>query len=131
MFSVEVDENVLIRLGWLSAVLCARRSVSVEPRNIRSVAVARRGDLEPLIENRVLGIGTSIGRRRRGRTRVGRFLGRPVVGEQFWAVPPGDAETMPLLVVDCDSASSPFARVVCQVDDAEAAASRLRRSAGV
>lgn len=128
VWRVEIDDGVLIRLGWLVAALCARRTVSVDPPSIRSVDIVPRGELEPLIENRVLGIGTSIGRRWRGRTRVGRFLGRPVVGEQFWAVPPGDREAMPLVVVDCDPSSAVFARVVLGVADPAGAAARLTGS---
>lgn len=128
MWRIQIDDGLTIRLGWLSSLLCARRSVRVEPSGIWSVGVCRRGELEPQIENRVLGIGTNFGSRRRGRTRVGRFLGRPVVGEQFWAVPAGDAEGMLLLVVDCDRSIGPFARIVCRTDDVEADASRLRQS---
>lgn len=89
MWRVEIDDGVLIRLGWVAAVLCARRSI--DPSSIRSADVVPLGELEPLIENRVLGIGSN--RAPVARANTSRSLpGEAVVREQFWAVPPGDGE---------------------------------------
>jgi hypothetical protein len=81
MRRVDIDDDLTITSGWPAAALCTRRSVTVEPSSMQTIDIVRRGALEPLIENRVLGLGTSIGRRRRGRARVGRFLGPAIVGE--------------------------------------------------
>ena len=108
--------------GW-DSVANLRRRVEVDVRQIRSVRVESRADLEALIDHRALGIGTHMGEKRPNRRRVGTMQGRGLPGKQFWAVPSGRGSRF-LLVVDL-SADAEFQRVVIAVDDPEAVAAAI------
>lgn len=129
MWDVAIEDGLAVRMTGWTALSCGRRSVTIPGSLIRSARVERRGDLEPEIDSRILGIGTNVGSSRRARTRVGRFLGRATIGKQFWAVPAGDPSTMTLVVVDCEP-SAQFSRLVFHVTDPDAVVDRLRSMTG-
>lgn len=116
------DTDVRVRLSMPAAVTLLRRTFRFERKAIRRVAVERRAALESLIDNRALGVGWHRGDKRPGWYRIGRMLGRAVVGEQFWAVGPGGPD-QELLVIDLESGR--FARAVLQVADPQSLAGAL------
>jgi len=123
-FSVQLlAGSVIVQLtGWdLAANL--RRRVEVDAEQIRGIKVEPRAAVEELIDHRVVGVGTHMGKQRPNRRRVGTMLGRGVSGKQFWAVPSSDGFRS-LLVVDL-SAESDFQRIVLAVDDPDDFAAAL------
>lgn len=100
--------------GW-DRLLTRRRMLTVDLGAVSAARIEQRVTLEAAIEHRVTGVGTHDGRRRPGRRRVGRMLGRGVSGEQFWAVSAGATDR--LLVLDVSSGA--FVRVVVDVGGGE------------
>lgn len=116
------DADVEARLSLPVAATLLRRTFRFPIGDIRGVSVRERGPLEALIDHRVLGVGWHRGDKRPGWYRVGRMLGREVVGEQFWAVRSGGPDRG-LLVLDM--ASGRFGRAVLEVDDPHSLAATL------
>ena len=123
----QADGALVVELtGWDRAINW-RRSVKLEPDDVRGVSVVDRAAIESMIDHRARGFGTHNGSKRPGRRRVGTMLGRSVAGPQFWAVPAG-LGTDRLVVLDLEGGSSGFARAVVAVDDPDALAKALRAS---
>ena len=102
--------------GWDMAMIW-RRTTLFPFEAIIDVCVVTRGELEPLVDHRVVGVGTHDGKLRPGKRRVGTMLGRGTVGKQFWAVGFSGPE-LQLLVLELDGHQ--FARAVLNIDDPEA-----------
>lgn len=116
------EGGVVVRLSLPIAATLMRRTFRFPASSIRTVSVRARGPLEALIDNRVLGVGWHRGDKRPGWYRMGRMLGREVVGEQFWAVGRGEFD-QELLVLDLESGR--FVRAVLQVEDPQSFAAAL------
>jgi hypothetical protein len=111
---VENGGQVQVLLSGWDRIMCWRRSVLFDQDQIDSVALARRGDLEPAIDHRVLGVGTHDGGRRPGGRRVGVMVGRGVQGQQFWATSAGGPEAV---LVVLELSDHKFRRAVLSVTD--------------
>lgn len=123
-FNVQVvPDSVIVELTRWDLAANLRRRVEVDVGQILGVGVESRAELEALIDHRVLGFGTHMGKKRPNRRRVGTMLGRGVLGKQFWAVPSSDG-TRSLLVIDL-AADSDYRRVVLAVDDPDDFAAAL------
>lgn len=121
--TIEHDEQrIRVRLSGWDRLVNGRRSVEVDRNEVAVAQVARRADLERLVDHRALGCGTHDGAKRPGRRRIGTMLGRGVEGTQFWATGASEAD-VELLVLDLHAHE--FSRLVLAVDDPQRVAAAL------
>ena len=104
-----------------------RRSTLFSFDSITSAFVVPRRELEPLVDHRVVGVGTHDGALRPGKRRVGTMLGRKTVGKQFWAVPHSGPE-LDLLVLELYEHE--FAKAVLNVDGPDAFQAAVTKAIG-
>ncbi len=111
---VEDQRQIQVLLSGWDRVMCWRRSVVFDVGQISTVAIARRGDLEPSVDHRIQGIGTHDGSRLPGKRRVGIMMVRGARVPEFWALQPSGPDSVAVVL---DLTGQEFGRAVLSVTD--------------